>query len=144
MAKWSDPRRQSMINRGLLIAGFLFILFFIYVLYAANQGNLPLFIRRIYMFSGGDKVGHIVLLALLTFFSNWLLRLKSIQVAQHHLLVGSLLIFVLISVEEFSQIFIDNRTFDLADLFSSYLGIFLGDVSARFIGRQMNSGKHDN
>ncbi len=135
MAKWSNRRRQSIIKRGLLIAGFLFILFFMYVLYAANQGSLPLFIRRFYMFPGGDKAGHTFLLALLTFFSNHLLRSKTLEIGGNRWLLGSIIIFLFITVEEFSQVFIASRTFDLGDLFSSYLGIFLGNIAARYFDR---------
>lgn len=123
MENQTESKKRQLLNRSLLIAGLLFIIFFIYVIYAANRGSLPLFIRRIYMFPGGDKVGHIVLLALLTFFSNWLFRLKVIEVSQYHLLLGSLVIFLLITVEEFSQLFLTS-VLSISQIFFPVISVY--------------------
>lgn len=113
----------------------LFVLFFAYVIYAANQGALPLAIRQLIMFPGGDKLGHVVLLGVLSFLLNYVLASKRMLVWGRSIMVGSLVIFILISLEEVSQIYISARTFDWLDLLSSYLGIVMGDVGVRFLKR---------
>ena len=116
----------------LAILGSLFILFFIYVIYAANTGSIPSFIRQLYMFPGGDKLGHIVLLGLLSYFVNYLLYPRSLQVFGRSIFVGSLIVLILITVEEFSQIFVSSRSFDLLDLACSYIGVIVGDIGVKY------------
>ncbi|MGB5685163.1 MAG: hypothetical protein WBM35_05085, partial [Candidatus Electrothrix sp.] len=58
--KMSSAAKKS--SRLWAIFGILFLAFFLYVIYAASQGTLPFFIRRLYMFPGGDKLGHFILL----------------------------------------------------------------------------------
>jgi len=118
------------------IFGALFLGFFLYIIYAANHGTLPFFIRRLYMFPGGDKVGHFVLLGIASFFANQLLYPRHFLVFGKVFFVGSLIVFVAITAEEISQMFISNRTFDLVDLSCSYLGIIAGDVMVRVLKRE--------
>ncbi|MCI5224736.1 MAG: trypsin [Candidatus Electrothrix sp. AR4] len=120
------------------IFGTLFLLFFLYVIYAANQGTLPLFIRRLYLFPGGDKVGHFVLLGIASFFANQLLYPRHFFVFGKVFLVGSLILLVAMTAEEISQMFLANRTFDLIDLSCSYLGIIAGDIVVRVLKRKRN------
>jgi len=121
------------------IFGILFLVFFLYVLYSANQGTLPFFIRRLYMFPGGDKLGHFILLGISSFLANQLLHPRHFLVFGKVFFVGTLIVLVAITVEEISQIFIANRTFDLIDLSCSYLGIIAGDVAAMVLKRKQNA-----
>ncbi|MFH2044250.1 MAG: VanZ family protein [Pseudomonadota bacterium] len=116
--------------------GSLFVIFLAYVIYSADKGSLPLFIRKMYMFPGGDKAGHIVLLGLLAFFVNYFLYPRYLRVFGKTVLIGSLIVFCLITIEEVSQIFISKRTFDLLDLFCSYLGIIAGDITVKYMKRE--------
>ena len=125
-------------NRLWLIFGALFLGFFLYIVYAADHGTLPFFIRRLYMFPGGDKLGHFVLLAIASFFANQLLYPRHILVFGKVFFVGSLIVLVAITAEEISQMFLANRTFDLIDLSCSYLGIIAGDVVVRMLKMKQN------
>ena len=113
------------------ILGALFLVFFLYVIYSANQGTLPFFIRRLYLFPGGDKLGHFVLLGIASFFANQVLYPRHFLVFGKGFFVGTLIVLVAITAEEISQMFLAHRTFDLLDLSFSYLGIIAGDVAAR-------------
>jgi hypothetical protein len=104
------------------ILGSLFLAFLLYVIYSANQGTLPLFIRRLYMFPGGDKVGHFVLLGIASFFANQILYPRHSLVFGKVFFIGTLIVLIAITAEEVSQMFLANRTFDLIDLSFSYLG----------------------
>ncbi|WP_339137355.1 MAG: hypothetical protein WGN25_04955 [Candidatus Electrothrix sp. GW3-4] len=114
----------------------LFLAFFLYIIYAANHGTLPFFIRRLYLFPGGDKLGHFVLLALASFLANQLLYPRHFLVFGKVFFVGSLIVLIAITAEEISQMFLANRTFDLIDLSCSYLGIIAGDVGVRVLKRK--------
>ncbi len=94
---------------------------------------MPAWIHFLYHFPGGDKLGHFILLAIGAFFINHFFRLKGMSVAGKKILIGSLVITVLITLEEFSQLFTRTRTFDYLDLTCSYLGILAGDYLIRFI-----------
>jgi polysaccharide biosynthesis protein VpsQ len=99
-----------------MILAFLFMIFFIHIIYLANTGALPYFIRKLYLFPGGDKLGHIILLGLLSFFVNQLLYPKCFHIFGISLLLGSFVVACFITLEEASQILMSNRVFDLIDL----------------------------
>ncbi|MCI5159107.1 MAG: trypsin [Candidatus Electrothrix sp. AUS1_2] len=120
------------------IFGALFFGFFLYIIYAADQGTLPFFIRRLYMFPGGDKVGHFILLGIASFFANQVLYPRHFLVFGKVFFVGSLIVLVAITAEEISQMFIVSRTFDLIDLSCSYLGVIAGDVAVRVLKRKQD------
>ena len=122
-------------NRLWAIFGILFLVFFLYVIYSANQGTLPFFIRRLYMFPGGDKLGHFILLGIASFLANQLLHPRHFLVFGKVFFVGTLIVLVAITAEEISQILIASRTFDLIDLSCSYFGIIAGDIVVRLLKR---------
>lgn len=100
-----------------------FILFFSFIIYAANSGTELVVFKVLKYIPIGDKIGHLVLVGMLTFLANWSLRNKRIPVFGLRLLWGSFLVFSLISLEECSQQWITRRTFDVVDLLFNYLGI---------------------
>jgi VanZ family protein len=110
----------------------LFIVFIILVIVLADIGRLGL-LGVVYEFPQGDKVGHFVLFGILTF----LLDLTFFQALPHAdrkqvAVIISLILALLIGLEEFSQKFIPARTFCLFDLSASYMGvIFFSWVSLK-------------
>ncbi|MCI5162450.1 MAG: hypothetical protein D3917_10635 [Candidatus Electrothrix sp. AX5] len=128
-------------NRLWAISGIFFLVFFLYVISSANQGTLPFFIRRLYLFTGGDKLGHFVLLGIASFLANQLLHPRHFLVFGKVFFVGTLTVLVAITAEEISQIFIANRTFDLIDLSCSYLGIIGGDIFVRLLKKKRDVGQ---
>jgi VanZ family protein len=101
----------------------LFALFIILIIILADTGNLGIlyYINRV---PYADKVGHFILygiLALLidlTFFRSFPSRSRR-WVA----VVSGLILALLIGLEELSQRNFSTRTFSLADLSASYLGL---------------------
>lgn len=75
------------------------------------------------IFSYADKVGHFVLFGSLTFFINLLLKARKIEIFSLSVFLGSILMGGIMTVEEFSQIFIASRQFEWLDLLSNYAGI---------------------
>lgn len=73
----------------------------------------------------GDKVGHTVLMGLLAFFLNGALCCRTLAIGRGHLLVGSMIAYLLVFAEELSQIWMASRSFDVYDLLFDVIGIFL-------------------
>ncbi len=86
----------------------------------------------------GDKLGHFGLMGIFSFLLNLVFDARTINLWKLNYLLGSLIVLVVVTIEEISQLFIRGRTFDWSDLICDYLGIFLFGEFARFI---CNRGK---
>ena len=103
----------------------IYVCFILYVIALANQGELGYLGVIVYELPYTDKMGHFILMGLLAFFINLSLKCSTISIGNWNFLKGSLIILILVTLEEISQLLFDTRTFDLMDLFADYLGIFL-------------------
>jgi polysaccharide biosynthesis protein VpsQ len=114
----------------------VFILFWGWVIFTADLGRLPGVITNLYAFPYGDKVGHFFLMGGLAFCVNLALKGCRINIGPWRVLTGSLVVAAGVTIEEFSQLFFQNRTFDLLDLSASLLGIWLlGQIAGRLSAR---------
>ena len=104
----------------------LFTFFIIGVIILADQDAIPPLIRSLYDYPNGDKLGHLILYGLLSFFliSAFLSRFKDNP--KLVALSVSLILALAIAAEEWSQQFFSARTFDLVDLTASYVGLVIG------------------
>jgi polysaccharide biosynthesis protein VpsQ len=84
----------------------------------------------------GDKVGHFVLMGMFSLMLNLALRARTIRIWRLNYLLGSLIVAVLVLIEEISQIFVGGRTFDFGDLLSDYAGVLVFGEIARLICRK--------
>jgi VanZ family protein len=93
----------------------------------------------------GDKAGHFILMGLFSLLLNMALSCKTVKLWKLNLLMGSLIVALVVTLEEFSQLFIRYRSFDPVDLVFDYTGIFLFGQLAYYLtkrwfvktGRQM-------
>lgn len=76
----------------------------------------------------GDKVLHFGLLGTLAFLVAQWVTLSRQSFSPSRLVMTGSLVAVLITLEEFSQIFIPSRTFDLTDMTLNILGIACGTL----------------
>ena len=107
------------------ILAVLFFIFVCYVIIGANlKWKLSVF-KWVSYLPLKDKAGHFLILGVFSFFANLFFEAKKIKIFDFKFLKGSFWVFVFITLEEFSQIFIANRSFDLIDLGANYLGIFV-------------------
>lgn len=113
---------------------YLFILGVI-VFLADQKKYQPLF-RRVREMPYGDKLGHLILMGLFSFLLNMALNCGTLRVWKIELLKGSLIVALIVTVEEFSQLFIRSRTFDAGDLLFDYVGIFSFGLFAQFLTRR--------
>ncbi|MDQ3632944.1 MAG: VanZ family protein [Aridibacter sp.] len=84
----------------------------------------------------GDKLGHFFLMGIFSFLVNLVLQTKEVKVWKMRYLLGSLIVLIIVTIEEFSQIFVSGRSFDYDDLVFDCLGIFVFGELARFIYRR--------
>jgi len=101
----------------------LFALFILLVIVLADMDGLG-FLRFINRIPFGDKIGHFVLYGILTLLVD-LALFRSLPHLNRRLLTlrVALILALLIGLEEFSQQYFPNRSFDLVDLAFSYLGV---------------------
>jgi VanZ family protein len=105
----------------------LFTLFIIGLIILADRDALPPFIRAMYDFPYGDKLGHFILFGILNFILTLtFLRALPNRTRNWVALSVGLILVVAVTAEEFSQRYFASRTFDLVDLSASYLGLLVG------------------
>ncbi len=109
----------------------IFTVFIIGVIILADKGALPPSITAKIKFPSGDKLGHFILFGLLNYFVTraFLSSFPSISRGWVTLSVG-LILALLITLEEFSQKFFVERTFEWIDLLASIVGLLVGGRAA--------------
>jgi polysaccharide biosynthesis protein VpsQ len=106
------------------------------IVFLADQKKYQPLFRPIREMPYGDKLGHLVLMGLFSFLLNMALGCRTWRIRQINLLRGSLIVALLVTLEEFSQLFVPYRTFDLGDLLCDYTGIFLFGLLAYYLTRR--------
>jgi hypothetical protein len=96
------------------------------ILIGADKGALPGFVRSFYAFPGGDKIGHFLLMGALSWLINMSLKARPALILSRNILLGSAIVFVVVTLEEVSQLWFRSRSFSLLDLGFSYAGILCG------------------
>ena len=115
----------------------VFIVFLITIVIVANLGLIPYLFPFIYQIPGGDKLGHFLLMGILSFLVNSVLKTRKIRIYSISFLLGSLIVMAIVTIEEFSQIFLEFRAFSLIDLLFDYFGIvFFGYLAEYLQNRQ--------
>ena len=109
----------------------LFSIFIVFVIILADKNAIPPFIRVLYDFQNGDKLGHILLFGLLSLILNLtFLRTLPNRDPKRVALSVSLILALAITAEEYSQQYFTARTFDMVDLTASSLGLVIGALLA--------------
>ena len=101
------------------------------ILVGANLGIFHQWLPDFFAASWFDKTIHFLSIVPGTILFNAVLRYRVIPVGNRQLLVGTLIVVVLVSIEECLQIYIPFRSFDLIDLFAAIAGIALADYFVR-------------
>ena len=103
----------------------LFISLLGYIIWSATTEHPSIFFRVINQVPYGDKLSHFLLVGLLTLLVNLSFRNRQISIGSRAWLLGSLLVLVLVTLEELSQSLIPSREMDPLDLWANYLGVFV-------------------
>ena len=96
------------------------------IVIGADKGALPGFVRSLYEFPGGDKAGHFLLMGALSWLINLSSGARPARLLSRKILMGSAVVFIVVTLEEVSQLWFRSRTFSLPDLGFSYAGILCG------------------
>ncbi len=99
----------------------LFFLFISYIIFLADTADLNLGLEIVKVIPYGDKVMHALLYGIMAMLLNYGLRYRTVWGVQ----LGALLVLQFATIEEFSQLFIDTRTFDTGDLLADLVGVIL-------------------
>lgn len=109
----------------------LYVLLLVVIVYLADHRQYYGVFAVIRAVPGGDKIGHFLLMGVFSYLVNLSLRCRTVTVLSRRMLLGSAVVFLAVTLEEFSQIFLRHRTFDLIDLLFDCAGIWLfGRVAA--------------
>jgi polysaccharide biosynthesis protein VpsQ len=106
----------------------IFFLLIISIIVANDLGRIRSIINLVGIIPFGDKIGHTIFIGTLVYLLNYALVDRLIKISNYKILLGCLIIAVAMTMEEFSQIWIPNRTFDLIDLAANYLGISIAGL----------------
>ena len=101
------------------------------ILVGANLGIFHQWLPAFFTASWFDKAVHFLSIVPGTILFNAVLRYRVILLGSRQLLVGTLVVVVLVSIEECLQIYIPFRSFELIDLFADFAGITLADYLVR-------------
>ena len=118
----------------------VFILVLILIVVIANLGLGSTYFPFIYSIPGLDKIGHFFLMGVLSFLINLLLKAKKIRLSSLDFLLGSLVVFLVVTFEEISQLFFIYRAFSWLDLVFDLGGIFLGGQLAAWLKKRQTEG----
>lgn len=123
-------------NARIKILTIIYVLILAFIVFLADQKGTRYLLGFIKNIPYGDKLGHFFLMGIFSFLLNLALNAKTLKLWKLNCLLGSLIVLLVVTIEEISQIFVRGRTFDWSDLIFDYLGIFLFGELARFICRR--------
>jgi len=131
-------QRRTPLTRGRRLAIVLLGVFaavFVAIIAVAIRGEGRVYWHFLYAIPCGDKLGHFGLLAVFSVLLNTALGARRAPGRLAPCLIGSIALAVLMTLEEWSQLFIATRTFDPFDWLSSLAGIAAGGFLARLLSR---------
>ncbi len=117
-----------------------FSIFIILLITLANIGIGWSFFNWVLQFPAADKIWHFFSIGLLTLLVNLAFQNKQLPLLNRTILLGSMILVVVTSMEELSQIFISNRNFEILDLVCNYAGILIFGKVAVHVEQQAKSG----
>lgn len=111
------------------------LVFIALVIFCADRRLLTPVFTFIVGHPGSDKIGHFLLIGGMAFLLNLALGVREVRGFGRGWLLGSVLVAVVFTLEEFSQIWLPARTFDLLDLAGDYAGILCFGWLAKRVAR---------
>ncbi len=125
-----------MLSAGIKIVTVIYIFILAGIIVLADYGGT----QNVLSFFGdvpySDKIGHFCLMGILSLLVNLVLEARGVQIWKVNYLLGRLIVSIFVLTEEFSQIFIRGRSFDLTDLVFDFAGIILfGEIARWFMRR---------
>lgn len=120
--------KKRLLHSILTVLGVSLFVFTIWIISDADSGRRNIFMTFFASKPNGDKIGHVLLSGSLTLAANFLFQHRGYKIGKLYLPLGSLIVFILATIEESSQYFISSRTFDLKDALANTVGIILFSI----------------
>jgi VanZ family protein len=136
MASSSSPASRRAWLRWLPFVAFT--AFVACVIAWADTGTMPRTFAWIGRQPFGDKVAHFVLIGTVAFLLDHALAGRRVTIGRWRVRLALLLVAVVMTMEELSQLWILGRDFELGDLAANYAGIAVAVLAARWLGRAGN------
>ena len=114
----------------------VYILILVLIVFLADRKESQFLFHPIRNMPYGDKAGHFLLMGLFSLILNIALSCRTVKILKLKLLLGSLIVVTVVTLEEFSQLYVRYRSFDLVDLFFDYAGIFLFGQLAYYLTKK--------
>ncbi len=93
------------------------------IIFAADAGWLPRFVARFHDLPYGDKALHFLLFGGLALVANLALASRGRRSLARAIVIGSILVLIVATAEEYSNKFVPRRDWSLGDLTANYLGV---------------------
>jgi VanZ family protein len=90
----------------------------------------------------GDKIGHFFLMGTFSLLVNLALEARTVRFGRFTPLLGTLIVLLLVTLEEISQNWVDTRTFSLLDLAFDWAGIWIFGRIAAIICHRLEKRQH--
>jgi polysaccharide biosynthesis protein VpsQ len=123
-------------SAGMKILLIVYVFILAVIIFIASQKGTRYRLNFVGNIPYGDKLGHFLLMGFFAFLLNLVLNARTVRLWKFRYLLGSLIVLIVVTLEEISQKFVAGRTFDGSDLIFDFLGIFLFGELARFICRR--------
>lgn len=101
------------------------VLFVALLVLSADAGRMPAFLRAVYDFPQGDRVGHVAIYGVLSFLMAIAFE-RRLQLVSLKLPIAAPFILAFAVIEEMSQALFPSRTADPVDLACSIVGVVAG------------------
>ncbi len=110
----------------------LFFVFIAWMIIHADMNHKNLIIKIGHSVPWGDKIGHFTLFGIMALLLNMTIRFRQVKLYTRQFHLGSVIVFAFAVIEEFSQLALSTRTFDLVDMAFDLFGIgILSSVAFR-------------
>lgn len=133
---------RSILRSLATLAAAGFVIFFIWIVVIADRGNgTPWWSFIIDRIPCGDKLGHLGLIGMMSFLCNLAFPSRKSGFLPRFITLTTLILLVLLSMEELSQGFIKTRHLDFYDWLADLSGLALGQFIAmrmRLAGRKFS------
>ena len=114
-----------------------FFIFISAIIFIADNANYNFALRWVGAIPYGDKLGHATLYGVMAMLLNYGLSYRKIKGLQ----LGAVLVLTFAIIEEFSQIYIPSRTFDLYDILADIVGVLLFSLLTSVIKKENRCSK---
>jgi hypothetical protein len=105
-----------------------FFLFILLIIFKADTADYNFAFRLIGHIAYGDKLMHGLLFGLMAWALNYGLDFRQVIIKKTFTIkmqLGAIFVLIFAFLEEFSQLFIISRTFDVGDLVADVIGVVL-------------------